>query len=161
MSSQKFVGRTLARSQALQLLFQADINDQTVEEILQGPYALSQDDPLDEYGEKLALGVDQKRSELDAVISASSTNWTIDRMPLVDRNLLRLAIYEMAAVDEVAVAVSIDESVELAKAYGTDESSRFVNGLLGKVATDIEAGYDVLALAQDDDKEEEAKEGEE
>lgn len=147
MSSHKFVGRTLARSQALQLLFQADINDQTVEEILQGPYALSQDDPLDEYAERLALGVDQKRRELDAVISTASTNWTIDRMPLVDRNLLRLAIYEMAAIDEVAVAISIDESVELAKAYGTDESSRFVNGLLGKVATDIEAGCDVLAPA--------------
>ena len=146
MSSNVFVGRTLARSQALQLLFQAESTDQTVSDVLDGAYALSQW-PLDEYGERLALGADQHRDQIDAVISRSSTNWPIDRMPSVDRNLLRLAIYEMTMEEDVAIAVSIDESVELAKAYGTDESSRFVNGLLGRVASDIEAGEDVLALA--------------
>ena len=65
-------------------------------------------------------------------------------MPSVDRNLLRLAIYEMLEVDEVAIAVTIDESVELAKAYGTDESSRFINGLLGKVASDMESGARII-----------------
>jgi N utilization substance protein B len=78
------------------------------------------------------------RDELDARIGAASTNWTVSRMPSVDRNLLRLALYEMIAVDEVAIAVSIDESVELAKAYGTDESSRFVNGLLGRIADELD-----------------------
>ena len=68
-------------------------------------------------------------------------------MPAVDRNLLRLALYEMLRVDEVDTAVAIDECVELAKAYGTDESSRFVNGLLGKVARRMEAGEDVVATA--------------
>ena len=66
----------------------------------------------------------------------------------VDRNLLRLAIYEMLYVDDVDVAITIDECVELAKAYGTDESSRFVNGLLGRVADDLEAGVDVIAAAR-------------
>ena len=146
MSERSFGGRTLARSQALQLLFQAEAVGRSVTEILSGPYALSKG-PLDEYGERIALGADAMREELDAIISSSSTNWTIDRMPSVDRNLLRLAIYEMLEVDEVAVAVSIDESVELAKAYGTDESSRFVNGLLGKVASDLEADVDVLVAA--------------
>lgn len=146
MSTRKFGGRTLARSQALQLLFQAEAAGRTVSETLAGPYALSQW-PLDEYGERLALGADEMRHELDAVISGASTNWTIERMPSVDRNLLRLALYEMIEVDEVAIAVSIDESVELAKAYGTDDSSKFINGLLGRVASDLEAGKDVIADA--------------
>ncbi|MDO4805841.1 MAG: transcription antitermination factor NusB [Coriobacteriales bacterium] len=159
MSTHKFAGRTLARSQALQLLFQAEALGQTVSEVLRGPYAIGQCDPLDasassgesepldEYAEYLALGADGMRAELDAVISRASTNWTVARMPAVDRNLLRLALYEMIFVDEVAIAITIDESVELAKAYGTDESSRFVNGLLGRVATDIENGVDVVDVA--------------
>lgn len=144
MSSHMFVGRTLARSQALQLLFQAESTDRTVRDVLTGAYALSQW-PLDEYGEQLALGADKYRNQIDDAISRASTNWPIDRMPAVDRNLLRLAIYEMVMEDEVAIAVSIDESVELAKAYGTDESSRFVNGLLGRIASDLEAGEDILS----------------
>ena len=156
MSTRKFGGRTLARSQALQLLFQAEIAERSVSEVLAGPYALSQW-PLDEYGERLALGADSMRHDLDAVIARASTNWTIGRMPSVDRNLLRLALYEMLAVDEVAIAVTIDESVELAKAYGTDESSRFINGLLGRVATDIEAGADVVGDARVDEEEDSAE----
>ena len=146
MSSSRFGGRTLARSQALQLLFQAEALGQTVDEVLAGPYALSQW-PLDEYGEALAQGADGMRHALDAVIGNASTNWTIDRMPSVDRNLLRLAIYEMLESDEVAIAVTIDESVELAKAYGTDESPKFINGLLGRVASELEEEVDVVGVA--------------
>ncbi len=148
MSTRKFGGRTLARSQALQLLFQAEVLGLAVSDVLSGPYALGQDDPLDEYGESLALGVDGIRDDLDAVIARASTNWSVSRMPAVDRNLLRLALYEILYVDEVATAVSIDEAVELAKAYGTDESSRFVNGLLGRVASEIDNGCDVIAAAR-------------
>ena len=150
MSTRKFGGRTLARSQALQLLFQAEALGRTVPEVLAGPYALSQDEPLDEYGERLALGTDGMRHELDAIISRSSTNWSVERMPSVDRNLLRLAIYEMLEVDEVAIAVTIDESVELAKAYGTDESSRFINGVLGKVSSDVELGKAACPVPEPD-----------
>ena len=70
-------------------------------------------------------------------------------MNAVDRNLLRLALYEMLYVDEVDIAVTIDECVELAKAYGTDESSRFVNGILGRVTDDLDAGVDVVAAARE------------
>ncbi len=141
-----FGGRTLARSQALQLLFQAEVNLRSVEEVLTGEYALSEG-PLDEYGRALALGADSRRHDLDAIISQRSTRWALGRMNAVDRNLLRLALYEMLDVNEVDVAVTIDECVELAKAYGTDESSRFVNGLLGRVADDLDAGIDVVARA--------------
>ncbi len=146
--AKEFYGRTLARSQALQLLFQAEATGRTVDDVLAGNYALSQG-PLDPFGEMLARGADAMRSDLDKIIAMTSTNWSIRRMPAVDRNLLRLALYEMLAVDEVAVAVTIDESVELAKAYGTAESSRFINGLLGKVARKMDGGADVVAEARE------------
>lgn len=138
MHKNRFFGRTRARSQALQLLFQAEATERSVKEVLDDTYALSDDEPLDDFGRILALGADEHRQQADSIIGRSSTNWTVERMPSVDRNLLRLAVYEMLYVDEVATAVTIDESVELAKAYGTDESSRFVNGLLGRVAQEIE-----------------------
>ena len=146
--STHFGGRTLARSQALQLLFQAEVNGRAVVDVLSGEYALSQG-PLDEYAERLALGVDERRPDLDAVLAERSTGWSLSRMNAVDRNLLRIALYEMLDVDEVDVSVSIDECVDLAKAYGTDESSRFVNGILGRVADDLEAGVDVVAAARE------------
>ena len=148
--STHFGGRTLARSQALQLLFQAEANARAVLDVLDGEYALSQG-PLDDYARRLALGADERRLELDAVIAARSRGWSVARMNAVDRNLLRLALYEMLYVDEVDVAVTIDECVELAKAYGTDESSRFVNGILGRVADDLEAGVDVVAAVREQD----------
>lgn len=142
-----FGGRTLARAQALQILFQAEATDRTVYEVLEGDYALSQG-PLDPFGEMLARGADDMRHELDAVISATSSNWSVSRMPSVDRNLLRLALYEMLEVDEVAIAVTIDESVELAKSFGSDESPKFINGVLGRVASKMDKGEDVLAEAK-------------
>lgn len=146
--STHFGGRTLARSQALQLLFQAEANSRAVLSVLDGEYALSEG-PLDEYARRLALGVDEARPDLDAVISQRSTGWAISRMNGVDRNLLRIALYEMLFVDGVDTPVAIDECVELAKAFGTDESSRFVNGLLGRVADDLDAGRDVIAAARE------------
>ena len=155
-----FGGRTGARSQALQLLFQAEANGLTVEEVLSGDYTLAVEKghfkepeienlPLDDYARRLALGADACRHDLDAIIASRSVTWTLRRMPAVDRNLLRLALYEMLYVDEVEIPVTINECVELAKAYGTDESSRFVNGLLGRVADDVEAGRDVVAMAHE------------
>lgn len=145
--SGRFGGRTLARAQALQLLFQADVNNRTVEEVLSGDYAIS-DGPLDPYGQELALGVDSRRYAIDAVIRASSASWSLSRMPIVDRNILRLALYEMVEEDDITVAVAIDEAVELAKAFGTDESPRFINGVLGSIAADVNAGVDVYEKAR-------------
>ena len=69
-------------------------------------------------------------------------------MPIVDRNILRLALYEMVEEDDITVAVAIDEAVELAKAFGTDESPRFINGVLGSIAADVNAGVDVYEKAR-------------
>lgn len=146
--STHFGGRTLARSQALQLLFQAEANSRAVLSVLDDDFALSEG-PLDDYARRIALGVDEMRPDLDAVISMRSTGWSLSRMNGVDRNLLRMALYEMLFVDEVDQAVAIDECVELAKAYGTDESSRFVNGVLGRVADDLDTGVDVVSVARE------------
>ena len=135
-STSRLVGRTRARSQALQILFQAEACGRSVDDVLAGDYALS-DGPLDEFAERLARGAGSCIPELDRLLSGAAQNWGLSRMPAVDRNLLRLSLYEMLHVDEVAIPVTISESVELAKIYGTDESSRFVNGVLGRLADDL------------------------
>ena len=127
------LGRTLARGQALQLLFQAEALGISVEQVLAGDYALSQG-PLDDYAERLARGASACLPELDRIVGDASARWEVSRMPSVDRNLLRVATYELLNVPEVPVAVTIDESVELAKAFGTDDSAGFVNGVLGRIA---------------------------
>lgn len=146
MAEHQFFGRTLARSQALQLLFQAEATGRSVADVLDGEYALSQG-PLDDYARELALGADSLMPVLDEIIIESSKNWAIGRMPATDRNLLRIALFEMLREDDVAIAVTIDETVELAKYFGTEQSSKFINGLLGHVASELEAGVDVEAQA--------------
>ena len=80
-------------------------------------------------------GVRDNCEDIDARLDHASDNWALDRMPVVDRAILRVAVYEMLYVDEVPVSVAINEAVELAKAYGgEDDSSRFVNGVLGRIA---------------------------
>ena len=141
-------GRTLSRCNALQLLFQAEACGRSVADVLSGEYALSEG-PLDEYGERLARGADACRADLDRVLAGATRNWSLSRMSATDRNLLRVALYEMLYVDEVAPAVSIDECVELAKAFGSSvESSRFVNGILGRIQAQIDEGVDVVAEAR-------------
>lgn len=127
-------GRTRARSQAMQLLFQAEALDEELEDVLYGDYLLSTE-PLEDYASVLARGSYAHLDEVDALIDAVSDNWSLDRMPGTDRNLLRIAVYEMRFADErLGDAIVINEAVEVAKAFGTDESSRFVNGVLGKIA---------------------------
>lgn len=129
-----FQGRTRARTQAIQLLFQADVQGVDVFDLLAGgDYALDEG-PLEEYGATLARGVAKGRLAIDRLLSAVSHNWNLSRMPLVDRTIMAVAIYEMFGQDDVPVSVSIAEAVEVAKVYGTDDSSSFVNGVLGRVA---------------------------
>jgi N utilization substance protein B len=93
----------------------------------------------DSYAEQLARGVERHRAEIDALLTTHSTHWTIDRMPAVDRAVLRLATYELLHEPEVASAVVINEAVDLAKQYSTKDSGRFVNGLLAKIAETVRA----------------------
>ena len=127
-------GRTRARSQAMQLLFQAEALDVPLGDVIDGDYLLSRG-PLEDYAVVLAEGCYDNLHRIDAALDSVLTNWSLERLPGTDRNLLRIAVYEMRLADElIGDAVVINEAVEIAKAFGTDESSRFVNGVLGRIA---------------------------
>ncbi len=129
------IERKRARSQAIQLLFQADIQGVDVIDVIdRGDYALD-DGPLAEYAAELARGVAVNQASIDRLISGLSHNWHLSRMPLVDRCVMAVAIYEIFYEDSVPASVAISEAVELSKVYGTEDSSSFVNGILGRVAT--------------------------
>lgn len=131
--------RTDARRLALQIIYQSDIlNDSPSAIASEGRYILEEGVASD-YVNRLVEGVEEHREEIDDLIRSFSENWSLTRMPVVDRSLLRMAIFEMLYVEEVPISVSINEAVELAKDFGgEDESSRFVNGVLGRIADDIE-----------------------
>ncbi|MBO4352251.1 MAG: transcription antitermination factor NusB [Eggerthellaceae bacterium] len=143
MARQKVHERRLARESALAVLYSSDITEQEVSEIIEtGSYPVDDID-FPEYAEALVLGVAEHCEDIDAQLAATSENWALDRMPVVDRAILRLAAYEMLYVDDVPISVAINEAVELAKAYGgEDDSSRFVNGVLGRIARSIESEND-------------------
>lgn len=131
--------RTLARRCALQVLYQGEILNKPADQVIEE--GLVPDEAgMGDYARMLVLGVCAHRSELDGLITRSSQNWSIDRMPVVDRSILRLAAFEVEYVDDVPVSVSINEAVELAKEFGgEDDSHRFVNGILGRIARDGES----------------------
>ena len=93
-----------------------------------------------EYARLLCVGVKERRDELDGFIAELSEGWTLNRQPAVDRNILRLAIYEIKYVESVPPIVAVDEAVELAKKYSTAESGKFVNGILGSLLRDLASG---------------------
>jgi N utilization substance protein B len=96
----------------------------------------------DAFATNLVIGVGSDQARIDSLISAHSIGWAMDRMPVLDRALLRMGTYELLAHEDVPTAVIISEAVDLATQYSTDESGRFVNGVLAAVATDVrgEAG---------------------
>jgi transcription antitermination protein NusB len=128
--------RRKARRAALELLYQSDILRVPVSQILSEDIALHQE-PTSEFTGQLALGTQERSEEIDLLIATYADNWTLDRMPIVDRNILRLATYELLGEEEIPASVSINEAVELAKIYGTEDSAKFVNGLLGRIAAEI------------------------
>jgi N utilization substance protein B len=126
--------RTRARRQALQILYQRDITGESVSRILGvKSYSLEDGEP-DEYCREVVSGVERYLEAIDETIGEVSENWVVSRMPLVDRNILRIATYEILFDAQVPPSVAINEAVELAKVYGGDDSSKFVNGVLGKIA---------------------------
>ena len=96
----------------------------------------------DAFATSLVMGVGSEQARIDSLISAHAIGWVMDRMPVLDRALLRMGTYELLAHDDVPMAVIISEAVDLATQYSTDESGRFVNGVLAAIATDVrgEAG---------------------
>jgi N utilization substance protein B len=124
--------RSKARKRAVDVLYEADVRGEDPLGLLAERLAQA-DPPVPEYAVELVEGVTGNRALIDEVLGEHSEGWTVDRMPPVDRAVLRLALYELIVRDDVPDAVVIDEAVELAKALSTDESPRFVNGVLGRV----------------------------
>jgi N utilization substance protein B len=131
--------RRKAREVALQFLYQLDLQgeddpDRHAEEF----WARH---PVDEAGrafaQQLVRGVKQNQAKVDAVIAQYAEHWDIERMAVVDRNILRLAVWELMASDETPGKVAINEAIEIAKKFGTAESSRFINGVLDRIRKEL------------------------
>lgn len=128
--------RNKARQRAFQILFEADQRGTSVQAVLADWIRLARTDdrqpPVSAYTMQLVEGYAGQAERIDELIAAYSVGWALDRMPAVDRNILRLGAYELIWEDGVPDAVAIDEAVQLAKEFSTDESPGFVNGLLGR-----------------------------
>ena len=126
--------RRRARELAIQVLFHMEYNQGDPEEafdLLCGNFESPAS--IRPFSRILVLGVREKLAELDGLISRSSLNWRLERMSRVDRNILRLALYEVLFVKDIPPKVSIDEAVELGKRFGTEESGAFINGILDRI----------------------------
>jgi transcription antitermination protein NusB len=134
--------RHRSRQRALQVLYQCDLRKQSVDDAIASFYdtLYSEEEESkpgrDEFMEDLARGTSEMAGDIDRRISEKAENWKLDRMPLVDRNVLRMAIYEMSR-KETPPAVVIDEALELARQFSGDESVSFINGVLDAVHRDL------------------------
>ena len=130
--------RRIAREVALQSLFQIDFNSCEAEVAVEAAITEHDEDNAPkayDYALHLVQGVLANKEAIDGRLSEYAIDWTVERMPATDRNILRVAVYEMLFAEQpVAAGVAINEAVEVAKAYGTEEAPRFVNGVLGKLA---------------------------
>ena len=130
-----------ARERALSLCYELDVrgawqlDDLLVElPVAPAPYAV-----------ELARGVEDHREDIDALITKFADRWSIDRMPVIDRNLLRIAVFELGWQPEIPLGVAISEAVGLAKRYSTDDSGRFVNGMLSRIGEHLRVSGDPAA----------------
>ena len=130
--------RSKARKQSLDLLYEGDMRGQAPADLLalrevveEGPDAR----PIREYTKELIGGIGENRRKIDELISTYAQGWDMDRLPAVDRNILRLGIYEILWCKDLADAVAIDEALNLAKELSTDESATYIHGVLGRIAS--------------------------
>ncbi|MBI5336944.1 NusB antitermination factor [Mycobacterium sp. BK558] len=132
-------GRHQARKRAVDLLFEAEARGLTPAEVAEGRNTLAEKQsdhdvaPLNPYTVTVARGVTEHQAHVDDLISSHLQGWTLDRLPAVDRAILRVAVWELLHAEDVPEPVAVDEAVELAKQLSTDDSPGFVNGVLGQV----------------------------
>lgn len=123
------IGRLVRRDEVLEALYEADVRGSPPDTA-----------GLDELGTMLATGVWEELRDLDQALGAVSSEWRVERMPVIDRSLLRLGLWELRHRPELSAGVIISEAVRLAKAYSTERSGAFVNGVLGRLAGEAETG---------------------
>ena len=128
-------GRRGARERALSLLYEAEAKDESMDSVL-GALPV----PPDGFTVAIVTGVDAQRNELDELIRRFARGWRLERMPMLDRTVLRMATFELLHRADVPTAAVISEAVELAKRFSTDKSGRFVNGVLSSIAAEVRPG---------------------
>lgn len=131
----RMLPRTKARKRALDILYEADVLGRAALEVLEAA-----PEPPPQFARELVEGVEAHRQELDALITEYADRWALERMPFVDRNLIRIGIFELLHRPDIPAGAAINESVELAKLLSTPDSARFVNGILGRVAREHPRG---------------------
>jgi N utilization substance protein B len=124
--------RSKARKRALDVLYEAELRGEPVLELL-GERVADASPPVAPYAAELVRGVQEHRARIDELLSANAQDWTLDRMPAVDRNILRIGAYELLWAGDVPDGVAISEAVQLARSLSTDASPAFVNGLLARL----------------------------
>ena len=132
------ITRRKSRENAVILLYQKDLLNKKIGEILSNDMLAGRE--YDKFTLKLINGVDAHRKKIDRMIKDVVENWTLERIAIIDRNILRVAIYEMLYEDEIPLKVSVDEAIEISKSLGQkDDTPKFVNGVLGKILSDIKS----------------------
>ncbi len=133
--------RTRARVQVMQILFMYDFVEvaSSTNEVAKGVSEVMDGVVIEPYAVELFKGIKENIEQIDKIIEEASENWSISRMAITDRSILRIAVYEMFFRPDIPLGVSINEAVELAQSFGgEDDSYRFVNGILGRVATQLD-----------------------
>ena len=126
--------RTRARKRALDILFESEARGDDPLEVLAQRQDTDDAPPVSDYAAMLVRGVVEHKERIDQLLAEHAEGWTVARMPAVDRALLRIAVFELLWVDEIDDPVAITEAVELARTLSTDDSPRFLNGVLGRIA---------------------------
>lgn len=130
------MSRKIARERAFKILFAIDVGDNTIEEAAEIVIGSLKDEEQKSFIFSEVKGVLDNLPNLDKIINKYSEDWTVSRMSSTDRNILRLAVYEILYCQDIPVSVSINEAIENAKKYGDEKSYKFINGLLGSIAKD-------------------------
>ncbi|WP_046472063.1 transcription antitermination factor NusB [Allosalinactinospora lopnorensis] len=124
--------RRKARKRAVEVLYEAELRDITVARVIERRRA-QPEPPINEFTEQLATAVDERRERIDALLGEYAIGWTLERMPVVDRNILRMGAYELLWAEDIPDGVAIAEAVAVAKELSTEESPTFINGLLSRL----------------------------
>ena len=133
------ISRRKAREEAVILLYQSDLLEKDIEKLIADEISLGRE--INDFTSDIVRGVTINTKEIDTLIKRIVENWTLERIAIIDRNIIRVAIYEMLYKNEIPLKVSVDEAIEIAKELGQKEDTpKFVNGVLGKILIEIQQG---------------------
>ena len=133
------MNRHLLRKAALDILYQSDLLGMMIEDVMIKETDYRRE-LIDDYVKRLLLGISSNKEYIDKEIEKYSKNWALDRMSMIDRNILRIAIFEIKFLNDIPYRVSINEAIELAKNYSSEDAGRFVNGILASYAENQHEG---------------------